>query len=146
MKPSGARKRLLARLETDADSLVALPLADAISAMLAFYAEERAEGCSLDDDGDMLLYQWGTNDWGEGESFEFNIARQFINARDEVSQLSLTYGFAVSKETKTVGDGNKWCESPDELEKFRRFVTGSKAYKLVSSVLPIAATVELKRT
>ncbi len=114
--------------------------------MLAFYAEERVEGCSLDEDGDMLLYQWGTNDWGEGEAFEFNITRQFINAKDEVSQLSLTYRFAVSKGTRAVGAGIKWCESPDELEKFRRFVSDSKAYKLATALVPTAVTLELTRS
>ena len=31
-----------------------------IEALLAFYEEDRAEGCLIDEDGDMLLFQWGT--------------------------------------------------------------------------------------
>jgi hypothetical protein len=145
MKPSAATKRLLARLGLNARSLPTLLPADGIEAMLAFYAEERVDGCSLDDDGDMLLYQWGTNDWGEGEAFEFNITRQFMDARDVIRQLSLTFTFEPGKQTRACGEGNKWCESPDDVEKFRRFILTSKAYKLAKSLAPNDVTLELTR-
>lgn len=61
--------------------------------MAEFYHIHRAEDCEVDEDGDMLLYQWGTYDWGAGRWFEINITRQFIpsdGAEDEILQLSLT--------------------------------------------------------
>ena len=49
----------------------------AIDAMLAFYAEVRMEGCDMAHDGDMLLYQWGTYDWGRGRHFELEAIAPF---------------------------------------------------------------------
>ena len=43
-----------------------LSAADAIELMAAFYREVRADDCTLDADGDMLLFQWGLADWGTG--------------------------------------------------------------------------------
>ena len=39
-----------------------------LSAMLAFYRDERAEGCRFERDADMLLYDWGTYNWGRANS------------------------------------------------------------------------------
>ena len=49
-----------------------------IAAFFDFYRDERAEGCAVDEDGDMLLFEWGAVDWGEGEHFELSLARQLI--------------------------------------------------------------------
>ena len=145
MKPSAATERFLTRLGLDAESLLSLLLTDGFEGMLAFYTEERAEGCPLDEDGDMLLYQWGTNDWGEGESFELNVTRQFIGAKRVIRQLSLTFKFKVSKETSMCGGGNRWCELPDAVDTFRRFILASKAYKLAESLTPTSVALRMTR-
>ena len=67
-----------------------------VAIMLAFYRDQRASDCSIDSDGDMLLFQFGTHDWGDGESFEFDLTRQFIidgddDAGENIFQLSLTF-------------------------------------------------------
>ena len=62
--------------------------------MLAFYGSVRFDDVDLAADGDMLLYQWGAYDWGEGESFEFDITRQLIlgtGEDEDIFQLSLTF-------------------------------------------------------
>ncbi len=33
--------------------------------------------------GDMLLFQWGINDWGNGPALEINITRQLIATDDD---------------------------------------------------------------
>ena len=101
--------------------------------MTGFYREERAEGCAVDGDGDMLLYQWGTYDWGEGESFELDITRQLITGGedDDIFQLSLTFRFRPTAALRELGASNRWCHSPDELEDFRAFVHGSAAFLAV---------------
>ena len=40
-------------------------------ALFDFYRDNRADGAVFEqhDDADMLLFQWGTYDWGEGEHF-----------------------------------------------------------------------------
>lgn len=84
-----------------------------IGQMLLFFESCEAEGCG-GRDGDMLLYQWGTYDWGAGSHFELNITRQFIEASlqddDAISQLSLTFRFAPSLSLEGLGTGNVWFE------------------------------------
>jgi hypothetical protein len=51
---------------------------DMVSAMIIFYRDLRAEDCRFESDGDMLLFQFGTYDWGNGPRFEFDVTRQLI--------------------------------------------------------------------
>src|SRR5579871_4801619 len=83
-----------------------------VSAMLAYYKEHRAEGCSFDRDADMLLYQWGTYDWGRGEFFELDITRQLIldDGEDvDIWQLRLTFKFKPTGVLRDFDSGNRWC-------------------------------------
>jgi hypothetical protein len=145
MTPASSLQYFLARLEVDEVTLKELTPTDGIEAMLAFYTEQRAKGCSLDNDGDMLLYEWGTYNWGEGEAFEFNITRQFIDSKRAFRQLRLRFKFAVSKKTQTCKAGNRWCELPDNVDEFRRYIRESKAYKLVQTLTPADVILELTR-
>ncbi len=112
-----------------------------IAQMLAFYREVAVEGCS-DEDGDMLLFQWGTYDWGKGKAFELDITRQFIDMhpdygdddedddgdddeQGQFSQLSLTFHFAPSPELDALDMGNRWCESQADLADFEAYVAGT---------------------
>jgi len=107
--------------------------------MLDFYRQGRAEECLIDADGDMLLFQWGTYDWGEGESFEFDITRQLTvgDGEDEdIFQLSLTFKFEPTAPLRQLGAGNRWCHSPEELEEFRKFIYGSPAFSAVRGEVP----------
>jgi hypothetical protein len=107
--------------------------------MLVYYAEERAEGCDVARDGDMLLFQWGTYEWwGQSPAFEVNITRQLRVADDEETepqQLRLTFRFAPEAGV-AAGAGNRWCESPDGLSEFRLFVAESAAMQLVGHQVP----------
>src|SRR5262245_14405764 len=148
MKPRSAKQRFLRRLAATGHGLAALTPPDGIAAMLRFYAEERADGCDVADDGDMLLYQWGAHDWGAGEAFELNITRQFLAAaddEDEPRQLSLTFRFRPSAALRAVVNGHRWCESPDGLAAFRRSVTRSKAYGAVAALRPAAVSLAFGR-
>lgn len=78
MKPDSAKKRFLDYVEQSGVKLSSLSPTQGINLMLDFYSDERAEGCQIEEDGDMLLFQWGVYDWGEREHFEVNITRQFI--------------------------------------------------------------------
>src|SRR5262245_31541706 len=73
-------------------------------------------------------HQWGTYDWGEGESFEFDITRQLILGAGEdenIFQLSLTFKFQPTVKLRQLGDGNRWCRSLEEVEEFRSFINSS---------------------
>lgn len=115
-------------------SLVGITPHDGIAQMLAFYEAIAADGCAADS-GDMLLFQWGTFDWGEGEHFEVNITRQFIecaNEEDAVSQLQLIFSFPLSTQFAALSEGHRWCEAPGRLEAFRAFVLSSPALAAVA--------------
>ena len=108
---------------------------EGLEQMFLFYRSAPAVGCTRPD-GDMLLFQWGTYDWGEGRHFELNITRQFIEQGlqddDAISQLSLTYKFEPSDEHEAVGDGNHWCHSLDDLASFQALALSSPAYALAA--------------
>ena len=108
--------------------------AEGLDAMFGFYRDVRADGCRLESDGDMLLFQWGTYDWGNGEHFELDITRQLVSGSGEdedVWQLHLTFRFAPEATLRAQGAGNRWCHSPSELEDFAALVRASPAYGAV---------------
>ena len=146
MKSRATKKRFLKRLEEAGQTLAALAVVDGIASMLNFYAEERTEGCDLEEDGDMLLYQWGCQDWGEGEFFEVNITRQLMDGAledEDIRQLSLTFRFKPDSKLRKLVNGNKWCTSPDEVAAFRTFIHSSQALKAVAKMKPAAITLDL---
>src|SRR5438067_2763877 len=136
MKPESAESELLRRVVGAGRTLTSLQPAEGIDLMLDFYRNERVDGCPVADDGDMLLYQWGCYDWGDGESFELDITRQLIDAGGEdedIRQLSLTFRFVPNATLRALGDGNQWCSSPAGLSEFRSFINASAAFSAVRS-------------
>lgn len=107
-----------------------LRLQSTIAAFFDFYRDERAEGCDVHDDADMLLFDWGTYDWGDGEHFGLSLARQLIYGADDenIWQLKLTYAFQPTDAFRSLGSENRWCASPEELNSFRQDVEQSDVY------------------
>ncbi len=103
--------------------------------MLEYYQAERADGCEAEHH-DMLLYQWGTYDWGQGKHFELDVTRQVIfgeDAEDEdIWQLPVTFRFAPTAEFNDLGSGNRWCESQRDIPIFREFINSSAPLKAVA--------------
>lgn len=120
----------------------------AIDLMAAFYREVRANDCDLDADSDMLLFQWGSYDWGAGKSFEYDITRQLIPepASDDaepdgfIGQLSLTLKFPPIAAFEEIAAGNRWCHHPSALAAFLAFVWGCEATAAVKEAVPVATT------
>ena len=102
---------------------------EGIEAMLEFRAQVACAVCS----DDMLLYQWGTYDWGKGKYFELNITRQFIEAEldgdDAISQLSLTYKYKPGTELDALPADNCWEDAKPD---FRQFILASAAFTAVA--------------
>jgi hypothetical protein len=107
-----------------------------IELMFAFYQSVTPDGCEPND-GDMLLFQWGTYDWGTGENFEIGITRQFIELAEEddeaISQLSLVYRFEPTDELKSIPAGDRWCDGPSEFDLLREFALSSPQVASVES-------------
>jgi hypothetical protein len=93
----------------------------------------------------MLLFQWGIFDFGQGETFHYDITRQFVvsgsSGDDGMSQLSLTVHFGVSNALRGV-DGNRWCKSLANAVEFERFINASEATRAVEGLKPLRVTLD----
>jgi hypothetical protein len=107
-------------------------LGDIVMAVLDFYESEHATGLATTPQADMLLFQFGVHDWGQGEYFEFDITRQFVldgeEGDDAISQPCCTLIYDPTPDLRSVGGGNRWCQSRDGLEAFKTFILASDAY------------------
>lgn len=112
----------------------------AVALVLKFYEQTRVEGCALDEDGDMLLGQWGIYDFTGQEWFHFDLTRQFILGDSEddedINQLSLTLFFDPIPDLRAIQADNKWCASLDDLTEFENFIKDSAAYQVITSLKP----------
>jgi hypothetical protein len=95
----------------------------AVMAMVDWYAQARVEdAAAVDQDGDMLLFQWGTYDWGSGRAFEVDVTRQLILAAEEdddaIWQLGLTFRYRPDVATEALAKGHQWCGQPSDAAKF----------------------------
>jgi hypothetical protein len=97
----------------------------------------------------VLLFQWGTYDWGDGPSFRYDITRQLIDETDPdddgaLWQLSVTAHYAEALGA-SVGSGNRWCPSPDELPAFTTFIGDCPATELVGNQRPVRVEVRYEQ-
>ncbi len=110
---------------------------DAFDRLLDFYDSHRAkDAMSLDEDGDMLLFQFATYDWGEGANFSVSLLRQFIVAKGEeteIWQLILEYSCAPNDRSAKLGNEEEWCRHPSELPAFRNHILSSPAMSACSA-------------
>jgi hypothetical protein len=117
---------------------------DLINTAIELYSLEKIDGAT-DILEDMLLFQWGVFDWGEGEYFELDITRQISPSdKDELRQLSCTLYFKPSAVLREIEEGNKWCSSDEEFKSFNEFVITSKVFKVCSVITPDKSSVELE--
>jgi hypothetical protein len=139
MKPLEAQTFFLNLLSENNFSVDTISPKDAIRLMLNFYTNTRAEYCEIDQDGDMLLFEWGTYDWGDGEHFNYKITRQFIFPVQEnpdyngIWQLSLSLKYQPSPELTAIGSGNQWCSSPTKVADFATYIEQSEATRQVQN-------------
>ncbi len=126
----------------------ALAPADGIALMRAFYDEVRFEGLVNESCADMLLYQYGTYDWGDGEEFLYDITRQLVvpdGDGQELWQLSLRYTFAPSEALRALGDTERWCNGHAEAASFGAFLEHCPARAAVESVAPLRVSLRFEQ-
>ena len=61
---------------------------------------------------------------------------------EDIFQLSLTFKFPPTESLRQLGDGNRWCQSPEEIKDFRAFIYGSLAFKAVGQDAPTEVRLE----
>lgn len=118
----------------------------AVDVMANWYAADRAaDALPLIDDGDMLLFEWGTHDWGNGPSFQYKLTRQFIAADEDdddaaIWQISVILHFPSGNGPGE--SGQQWCFQPGEVDALRQFVEGSGATAAVRRLSPTRVEVK----
>jgi hypothetical protein len=134
MTPQQVQAEFESRLREEALALQETPSKEILAAFLELYLE-RVEGCPLEEDGDMLLLQWGSYDWGAGLEFTVELVRQFITASGddhEMFQLHLSFVYAPAGMEEEFSSGQVWCGRPDALEDFSRVVLGESPFAALS--------------
>ena len=125
MKPNKSVTAFEDLAESKGGSLTEIRVRVGIDFMLTFYTQVEAEGCTAQSQ-DMLLFEWGTYNWGKGTFFELGISRQFMETgtegEPEISQLRLVFKYSPNGALAAYGEGNRWCGSRSELPEFKRFV------------------------
>lgn len=140
MAPGDAQAEFTKRLRARGLELSRVSIDGGFSEAFAFYRDVRPTGCDKNLDGDMLLFQWGTYDWGKGRYFNLDLTRQFILEGTEddegIFQLAFTFLYDPSPVLEALRDGNRWCHSLAELPEFQRYVTSSEAYRVALGQVP----------
>jgi len=131
-KARDAKDQFLARLSARGQKPASLRPADGIEAMLAFYADQRADDCDLDSGGDTLMVRWSP-----GKTFDIAIARQMISEESmKMHGLLLEFQFELTPELKKFRYTSETCDAPADLPKFRKMLGSSSAYKTLANQTP----------
>ena len=107
-----AFRRLLRKHDWTVETLT---IDNGVEAMVEFYTHERAQHTKVDEDGDMLLVEWGRG--------ELHHTRQFIrsgNVDNPMSKLYLTF----EVDFPLPGKGRVWHRDPDTPITVPEFFTG----------------------
>jgi hypothetical protein len=142
MRANSSKAVFESMLTHSGHNLKQLSVNDGFSMMLDFYRLQRADDCLIEADGDMLLFEWGTYDWGSGEVFSMKLTRQLIGDIDgedeDIWQLSLVFRFAPTARLRNLGSGNQWCPSPDAqvVQAFVDSVHQSDVFRYTSLLQP----------
>ena len=132
-----------------ADNGNALTPASMIDLSLQLFQGVSAKGVSIVDekDNDMLLFQYGTYDWGDdkGEHFSFEIARQFIlNKNNDFYQLRFTLIFDP-KDFKDCDSYERWSRDFTTIDEWANDIKLTEGYKLATSIPYKSYEISLER-
>ena len=90
------------------------------------------------EENDMLLFQYGTYDWGNefGKHFMLDITRQFINPdEDEPYQLSFTLIYEPEL-FKDISAFNCWSDSYADINDFSAEIKTTSGFKVANKNIP----------
>jgi hypothetical protein len=121
----------------------------ALAAMVAYYRDVRADGCSLEERGDMLQVEWGLYRHRpclvRGANFRFGIIRQLIadpGGEGNIYQLFLRMNFPPEDQLASFSKmtseqkSNRWCRHPADIPRFESFVAQEGAFLAVADREP----------
>jgi hypothetical protein len=139
LKPAASENALFQRFVNAQIEPTAFTVRELVDTVVGFYQSQRARGLSSYPDSDMLLFQWGTYDWGEGGHFEVDMVRQFAKAQPSgdpvLSQLHATAYFGPSGFSE-LSASHFWCHSVEDSGDFRERVLASAAFERTADLSP----------
>ncbi len=101
-----------------------------------------------DEDGDMVLFQYGTYDWGSGEFFEVDLVRQLMppgeddeEDDDVIFQLHCTFRYWPTDSLRSLGSFERWMTVGDE-DTFWSEIPAMPAFGLTETLSSLAVSYE----
>lgn len=141
MRPSNSLQRLHSFLSAHGLAASGVLAPQLVEMAILFFREVYSAGLDSNPSSDMLLYQWGVFNFGQGEHFQFGITRQFIEVGSGgdhgMSQLSFVAYYAPTPELRKIRVSNRWCESRQEVKNFHAYILASEAYAAVKTQQPV---------
>src|SRR6266496_901970 len=143
MKLLSAQEAFERRVESSGYKLEDLVPESGVRLMVEFYEQQRFDGCVVDEDGDMLLFQWGKYD----DHVNLDITRQLMDGFEDenIWQLHLVFLYPPVPALDGIEPGNRWCHTPVDVPGFREFIVASQAYARVGSLKPRSVMLSLDR-
>lgn len=110
-----------------------LSLSDFPRLIIDYYTDIEFPELDRAEDADMLLFQYGTYDWGDGPFFEVDFTRQFYqffpDAEDhEILQQSFTFYFDPEP-FRHIDSFNLWSNAVASLSEFEGAIVNSQGYR-----------------
>ncbi len=107
---------------------------------VALFSEFKITGISDSEykEADMLLFQYGTYNWGNefGNHFSLDITRQFIDPeQDEPYQLSFTLIYEP-EQFKDIDSYNYWSDACADINSFATNIKTTNGFKAAAKKIP----------
>lgn len=106
------------------------------------------EDVNKEEDGDMVLFQYGTHDWGSGEFFEVDLVRQLMppceddeEDDDVIFQLHCTFRYVPTEALRAFGSFTRWMAVGDE-DTFWNEIQAMPAFGLTETPSSLSVTYE----
>jgi hypothetical protein len=148
VQSEGALESLERRAAVRGIDLESLSADTAVDLVLGWFRDDRVDDARpLDQDGDGILFQWGTYDFfNDGPTFQYDLTRQMAlseGAEVRLLHLSVTLHYTATPGTTALGSGEEWCFSPESIPQLRRVIELSPATAYASTRRPTKVTLDL---
>lgn len=125
-------------------------LAQTFSWIIERYRLQRLPGTDLDADGDLLLYEWGVMDWGDGLFAIIDLTRQIQVAAPttwgdpSVWRIGCRFRYPPPLLNR-IKNGHVWCLHPRDVIAFRAQLERSDPWLRLSQAAPLSTITRLVR-
>lgn len=139
IEPKESKSYFLNQLKQSNLDFEKLTTKEFIEQGLSFYKNTRIKGVHFNEDGDMLLIQWGIYSLEGTKQFQFDITRQFIesanNEDSQMSQFHLTLIYPAMHFLE-VENGNEWFDHPNLSFEIRSLIENLPFYPKILEINP----------